>query len=144
MNYKADKMRYQFNRYAYLFILLGMALSVVALFRIITPPTIIPDFGIAMEILVNIVLLLLTFLTAERCKAYQRTWGIVSFVIAGIHVLRIFLVPTTLLTKGQITGFQFLMIVIFLIASAAFITLGGVITLIKHAILTKHLKEIGE
>lgn len=144
MNYNADKMRYQINRYAYMFILLGMALSVVALFRIITPPTVIPDFGIAIEILINIILLLVTFLTAERCKAYQKTWGIVSFVIAGIHVFRIFFVPTELLSKGQITGFQFTMIVIFLLASAAFITTGGVITLIKHSILAKHLKEIGE
>lgn len=144
MNIKADKMRYQMNNLAYMFILLGMAISVVALFRIITPKTIIPDFDIAIEILINIVLLLLTFLTAERCKYYQKKWGIVSFVIAGVHVLRILYVPKSLLALGQITSGQFAIIVLLLIVSAASLVFGGVLTIIRSNILTNHLKEIGE
>ena len=144
MNIKADKMRYQMNNLAYLFILLGMAVSVVALFRIITPKTIVPNFDTAVEILINIVLLLLTFLTAERCKYYQKKWGIVSFVIAGVHVLRILYVPKSLLALGQITPLQFTTILLLLIASAAFLIVGGVVTIIRSNILTNHLKEIGE
>lgn len=144
MNIKADKMRYQMNNLAYLFILLGMAISVVVLFRIITPKTVIPNFGIALEILINIVLLLLTFLTAERCKFYQKKWGIVSFVIAGVHLLRIFYVPKSLLTLGQITSGQFMIIVLLLAVSAGLLILGGVVTIIRSNILTNHLKEIGE
>lgn len=144
MNIKADKMRYQMNNLAYLFILLGMAVSVVALFRIITPKTIVPNFDTALEILINIVLLLLTFLTAERCKYYQKKWGIVSFVIAGVHVLRILYVPKSLLALGQITPLQFTTILLLLIASAAFLIVGGVVTIIRSNILTNHLKEIGE
>ena len=132
------------NNLAYMFILLGMAISVVALFRIITPKTIIPDFDIAIEILINIVLLLLTFLTAERCKYYQKKWGIVSFVIAGVHVLRILYVPKSLLALGQITSGQFAIIVLLLIVSAASLVFGGVLTIIRSNILTNHLKEIGE
>ncbi len=144
MNIKADKMRYQMNNLAYLFILLGMAVSVVALFRIITPKTIVPNFDTAVEILINIVLLLLTFLTAERCKCYQKKWGIVSFVIAGVHVLRILYVPKSLLALGEITPLQFTTILLLLIASAAFLIVGGVVTIIRSNILTNHLKEIGE
>lgn len=144
MNIKADKMRYQTNSLGYGLILLGMAISVVALFRIITPPTIIPNFSIAVEIVVNIILMLMTFLTAERCKFYQKSWAIVSMVIAAIHVLRIFYAPAKLLSLGQITGVQFTVIVVLLISSATLLVFGGLITLNKHHILYKHLKEIGE
>lgn len=144
MNIKADKMRYQTNGLGYGLILLGMAISVVALFRIITPPSIIPNFTIAVEIVVNIILLLVTFLAAERCKFYQKTWAMTSIVIAGIHVLRIFYAPTKLLTLGQITAGQYTIIVILLITSAALLVFGGLVTLQKHHILYKHLKEIGE
>ena len=143
MNIKADKMRYQTNSLGYGLILLGMAISVVALFRIITPPTIIPNFSIAVEI-VDIILMLMTFLTAERCKFYQKNWAIVSMVIAAIHVLRIFYAPAKLLSLGQITGVQFTVIVVLLISSATLLVFGGLITLNKHHILYKHLKEIGE
>lgn len=144
MNVKADKMRYQANKSGYALILLGMAISIVALFRIITPVTVIPDFSIALEIIVNIMLMLTTFLAAERCKFYQKTWAIVSFVIAGTHVLRIFYVPTQLLSKGQITTSQFMIIVLLLIASATSIIGGGLITWSKFHRLHQHLKEIGE
>ena len=90
MNIKADKMRYQTNSSAYSLILLGLALSVAALFAIITPSTIIPDFSTAIEILINIVLMLVTFLAAERCKFYERKWAIIVNVIAAVHILRIF------------------------------------------------------
>lgn len=144
MNTKADKMRYQTNKTGYSFILLGLAISIVALFSIITPPSIIPNLGIAVEILINIVLLLVTFLAAERCKAYSKQWAITSFVIAGIHILRIFYMPTSLVAKGQITYMEFLWIVIYLIAAAASISFGALITLRKNAILMKHLRELGE
>jgi hypothetical protein len=144
MNTKADKMRYQNNKSAYSLILLGLAISIVALFSIITPPTIVPNLGIAIEILINIVLLLVTFLAAERCKTYSRQWAITSFVIAGIHVLRIFYMPTYLLANNQITYYQFTFIVIYLIASAVSISMGALITLRKHVILMKHLRELGE
>lgn len=144
MNVKADKMRYQPNKSGYALILLGLTLSIVALFAIITPPTIRPNFRIAMEIMINIFLMLLTFLAAERCKVYSRDWAIVSIVFAGIHVLRIFWVPTFLLSRGQITGGQFSLIVFYLLATAASLVFGALITLRKHQILHKHLREMGE
>lgn len=144
MNIKADKMRYQTNGQAYGFILLGLAISVAALFAIITPPTVVPDFTTAIEILINIVLLLVTFLAAERCKFYDRKWANVVIVIAVVHVLRIFYVPTRLVANGQITALQYTMITILLLVSALFLILGGLITMRKSKILHDHLKEMGE
>jgi hypothetical protein len=144
MNIKADKMRYQTNSSAYGLILLGLCFSVAALFAIITPSTVIPDLSTAIEILINIVLMLVTFLAAERCKFYERKWAIIVNVIAAVHVLRIFYAPTKLLAKGQITFFHFTMIVVLLLSSALLLIAGGMITLKKSHVLHSHLKELGE
>ncbi len=144
MNIKADKMRYQTNSRAFGLILLGLAFSVAALFSIITPSTVVPDFTTAIEILINIILMLVTFLAAERCKFYDRKWAIIVMVIAVIHVLRIFYVPTRLVANNMITPTQFSLIVFMLLTSAALLILGGMITLKKHHMLHTHLKEMGE
>jgi len=145
MNIKADKMRYQTNKSGYALVLLGLAISVAALFRIITPNTVVPNHLTALEIVINIILLLTTFLAAERCKIYEKKWAIISMIIAGIHVLRILFVPRNLFTKGQITFVQFSWIAALLIIAAVCIALGGFITLTKYyRILHKHLRELGE
>lgn len=144
MSVKIDKMRYQTNKSAYRLILLGLSISMVAMFRIIIPVTVRPNYEIAIEILINIVLLLVTFLAAERCKIYSKSWAIASFVIAGVHVLRIFYVPRRLLERGMLTGLQFSWIAILLLATAVLIAAGGVITWIKHHQLQSHLSQVGE
>ena len=144
MNIKADKMRYQPNKGAYYLILLGLLISIVALFSMITPSTIVPNFNTVLEIMINIIIMLITFLAAERCKVYSRNWALVVIVIAGIHVLRIFWVPTQLVAKGEISRWQFTLIAIYLLATAASLIIGALITIKKNQILMKHLKEIGE
>ena len=144
MNTKADKMRYQTNKLGYRLILLGLAISVLALFSIITPSTVVSDFSTAVEILLNIVLLLITFLAAEKCKFYSLNWAISLFVIAGIHVLRIFYVPTKFLIANMLSPLQYTLIVTYLMASATLLVFAGIVTINRHAVLTKHLRELGD
>ena len=144
MNIKADKMRYQTNTSAFSLILLGLVLSVAALFSIITPSTIVPDFTTALEILINIILMLVTFLAAERCKFYDRKWAIAVIFIAAIHILRIFFVPTRLVANDMITASQYIKIILLLVGSAVALIFGAIITLRKHHVLSQHMKEMGE
>jgi hypothetical protein len=144
MNIKADKMRYQTNKSAYGFIMLGLTFSIIALFMLITPSTIVPNFGTAIEILINIVLLLVTFLAAERCKFYSRNWAIVSLSIAIIHFIRALITPISLFTLEQINFLTYSLSSAFLISASVFIAIGGKITLDRYHILSKHMKEIGE
>jgi hypothetical protein len=144
MNVKADKMRYQLNKAAYGLILLGLSLSVVAMFRIITPVSIIPNHEIAIEILINIVLLLVTFLAAERCKFYSKNWAFGSIAIGFVHLLRIFYVPTNLLQRGMLSSQQFIIIALLLVISALLIMFGGYITWVKYRMLSNHMKALGK
>lgn len=143
-NLKVDKMRYQSNRSAYSFILLALVLNVVALFMSITPNTIVSDYLTAIDILANIIIMLLTFLSAEKCKVYDAKWSIGAFIIGFIMALQFFLYPTRVHQLGQLTNIDYVVIMVLLFGAAALMFVGGFITLKKHKMLQKHLKEIGE
>jgi hypothetical protein len=143
MNVKADKMRYQLNKAGYGLILLGLSISVIAMFRIITPVTVRPNYEIAIEIMINIVLLLVTFLAAERCKFYSKNWAIGSIGIGMVHIIRIFYVPASLLRKEMLSYPQFVIIALLLVISSALIIYGGYITWVKYNILSNHKKAVG-
>jgi len=143
-NIKVDKMRYQKNNISYRLVLLGMALSVYTLFATITPKAVVPTLSTAIEILLNIILLLMTFLAAEKCRSYDKKWGIYLFIISGIHALRMFYEPLKLYRLGQLTSGQYTIIVDIIIATIALYVVAGVITIQKHNALKAHLKEIGE
>lgn len=143
-NLKVDKMRYQNNGLSYGLILLALVLSIIALFVLITPATVKPGLTTAVEIGVNILLILITFLAAEKCKNYKKEWAITAFVIAGIHILRIFLEPLSQLRSGGISGWQFTIITVLLAATAALLMIAGIDTLNKSTKLQKHIVELGE
>lgn len=141
-NIKVDKMRYQVNSLSFGLVMLSLIPSVISLFSIITPPEVVPTFTTGLEILLSILLLLLTFLGGEKAKAYQKNWGISLIIFACVHLLRIFLEPLKLYKLAQLTQAQFMWIMIEIISASALLVTAGVITIIKHNQLMKHLKEV--
>lgn len=144
VNIKVDKMRYQLNKVSYFLILLALAIQVFSLFQIITPSTVKPSLQTAIEILVNIVLLLVTFLAAEKNKIYDKKWGIAVFYIAAIHLARIFYEPMSLFNKAEISFWHFMFIIMQIIMISFLLVFAGIITIKKHNALKAHLQEIGE
>ena len=143
-NIRVDKMRYQQNKLAYWFVLLAMVNQIGSLFTTIIPRSITPTFSTAMEILINITLLLLSFLAAEKVKAYSIKWAYGLFVIAFAHLLRIFYEPLKLFRLGQITAGHYFIIIDLIVGSIILLVIAAVITMKKHRKLMSHLKELGE
>ncbi|MCF7930311.1 MAG: hypothetical protein K9L02_02250 [Acholeplasmataceae bacterium] len=141
-NIKVDKMRYQVNSLSFGLVMLSLVPSVISLFSIITPPAVVPTFSTGIEILLSILLLLLTFLGGEKAKAYQKKWGIALIGFAGMHLVRIFLEPLKLFKLAQLSQAQFIWIVIEIVLACVLLVVAGVITIIKHDQLMKHLKEV--
>jgi hypothetical protein len=143
-NIRVDKMRYQQNKLAYWFVLLAMSNQVVSLFATIIPRTIVPSFTTAIEILINITLLLLSFLAAEKVKAYNIKWAYGLLIISFCHLLRIFYEPLKLFRLGQISGGHYFLIIDLIIGSIVLLLVASFITIKKHRALMAHLKELGE
>ncbi|HAQ57355.1 MAG TPA: hypothetical protein DCR44_08235 [Acholeplasmatales bacterium] len=159
VNIKADKLRYQANSLAYSFCLLGLALGVTGLFTLITydafgagdaPTRVVPDFRIGLEIAVSIVMMLLTFLAAEKAKSYDPLWSTFGlFLLASVTLLRIAdfgtayqgithycfdrgWIPAAVQTKATVMFF----------ASALFLYAAAIVSTVRVFILHRHLKEI--
>lgn len=144
INNKVDKMRYQLNKSAYWLVLSGMVLQTISLFMIITPRTVKPSMDTAIEILVNILLLLVTFLAAEKVKAYDHRYAYGLFAIGAIHLLRAFDEPLRLLRIEQITSTQYVIITTLIVLTFVTMVVAGLVTWRKYQTLKSHLKEIGE
>ncbi len=143
-NIRVDKMRYQQNKLAYWLVLLAIVNQIVSLFATITPRTVVPSFTTAVEILINITLMLFTFLAAEKVKAYSIKWGYGLLVISFLHLLRIFYEPLKLFRLGQISWGLYFLIIDAIIGSIILLAIASYITIKKHRALMAHLKELGE
>ncbi len=153
-NIKADKLRYQTNSSAYALVMLSVAFSVVALFTLITydaygelelPYRVIPDFRIGLEIVLGIIMMLATFLAAEKIKYYSKSWAFYGlFILAGINLARIFNIPLYAFNNEWIPQTIKVRAIIELAASALLLVGAAVITIRKILILNKHLKELEE
>ncbi len=151
-NIKIDKMRYQTNSIGYLLVMLSVALSVIALFTLITYDSygegansirVVPDFRIGLEIALGIVLMLATFLAAEKVKYYNTFWSCYGlFILAGINFLRIFNIPLYAYKKGWIPTSIKTRSIIELILSAILLIIAGIISMRKVIILKNYMKEI--
>ncbi|MDR2822401.1 MAG: hypothetical protein LBV58_02480 [Acholeplasmatales bacterium] len=146
---KADKLKYQFNSFSYWLVLLSLVLTIISLFSMINNDdfiisdvtiSVIPDPLIGIEIAIGIVLMLVTFLTAEKIKAYNLKLTYFTFVLAGINIIRIFNVPLTFYTKDTpaYTTSTFITLIVELTVSSILLVLAGIISLQKINLMKKY------
>ncbi|MDD3113798.1 MAG: hypothetical protein WCR28_00970 [Candidatus Izemoplasmatales bacterium] len=151
INLKIDRMRFQTNQIGYALTLLSLAISLISLFTLITydefssgedPIRVIPDLRFGIEISLAIVLMLMTFLAAEKVRYYHPFWSIYGlFVLAGINLLRIFNIPFYAFEKGWIRESTKMVTIIEFAVSAGLLVIAGIVSLIKVLQLRQHLKE---
>ena len=102
-----EKMRYNNNSLSYILGLLGIVFSIAACF--ISLNSLNPvGFKTVIKVVLNIVVLLIGFLAAEKVKVYQKKFSYVNFALGGIAILRMFWYPLTLLINYN--GFKSMLI----------------------------------
>ena len=152
MNLKVDKMRYQTNSLGYLLVMLSLVLSIISLFTLITYDEftivgdrvrVIPDLRIGLEIGLAIVLMLMTFLAAEKVKYYSLFWsGTGLFFLGAINILRIFNIPLYAYSNQWIPDNIKTISIIEFAVSGALLLIAGIISLRKVLLLKHHMKAI--
>lgn len=150
--FHAQKMKYQKNGLSYGIVFLSMLFSLVAMFTLINYDSfgsafgsqrVVPDFRVAMEILVGIVTLLLSFLAAEKLKCYQPVWSfVIVYLLAAVDFWRMLSFPGYVcIEKGWVPlevanrGYFFFQIAGILMIAA------GLVASVKVYILRKYGKE---
>lgn len=106
------------------------------------------------SVIINLLVLLVAFLTSERIKNYDKRFSYVAFGLAAIQIIRIFIYPLTSFTKlykkgisgtVQLTdGGTFALFIAFLCLSAACFIVAGVFGYLKATKLQKFVKDVDE
>ena len=118
-----------------------------------TGETIWSQIDIGISVILTLVLLLVTFLSSEGIKGYNKKFCIPLLVIAVFQIARIFYFPLYGLKNNILTipyfwiypttsTFEFIMMVIWLCLSSACLTASAVIGYIRTVRLEKHIKAI--
>ncbi len=142
---KAELMRYRNEKLAYYLCLFGLVFDVCYLIGLYSASgvTAKDSFGkvIGIDILFNIMFMLIAFLTAEKIKTYTLNW---CFVALGLGVLQLprILLPIKLFQAAQLGTASFVLLVIFLLLSAASLIASCVLSFINSHKLDNYLKEI--
>lgn len=101
-----------------------------------------------LSVILNLVVLLVTFLTSEEVKGYNKKFCIVTFVLAAVQIVRIFIYPITTYNSQLANGYYvfdidvLLELIIFLVASAGCLIAGGVIGLLNCIRLEKFRNDL--
>jgi hypothetical protein len=140
------------NSLGYWIVLLSLVVSIVATFTLITydeftgsgdSVRVAPDLRIGLEIALAIVLMLTTFLAAEKVKFYSPFWsGIGLFGLAAINILRIFNIPFYAFDKGWIPQTIKSRTIIEFVISGSLLVIAGVVSYRKVLLLKHHMKAI--
>lgn len=100
-DFQLQKMRYMNNKISYKLGYLGIACSLAAGFialNSMSPIYFLNGFGGIIAILMNIVILLAGFLSAEKVKTYSEGYSKFMVCLGGVCILRMFWYPLSLIT----------------------------------------------
>ena len=103
------------------------------------------------SVIINLLVLLFTFLTSERLKNYDKRFAFVAMGLAVVQIVRIFIYPLMSFTKPYVVGWteryltdgvMFALFLVFLVASAACLLAAGIIGYLKASKLESFVDEV--
>lgn len=146
MNIKLDKMQYHPNLTSYYLGLASIILNIIYVFKVLSimEPTVI----VGIKILLNIVLLLITFLANEKIKYYSKYYALLMIIVGVLVLLRLLYVPiqvfngtVVLKTNMNRVKIGFYLTTILILMSFCYCT-SGIIGLNKHIRLERYKSSV--
>lgn len=152
---KVEIMRYTKNSSSFWLCMLAIVADVLYFTAAFSPimgsVSVKVGYLVAIDVILNILFMLFTFLCAEKLKVYDRVWPFIAFAFGVAQIIRIFILPAltyTSIVGGEevinqfITGGTKVQCIVSLIVSAAALFGAGFIGYVKSNQLHAYLKEI--
>lgn len=153
---ESDIMRYKKNKWAQMLALLGLVFSCLYFTLLYAQRgNTYKTIEIGVSVILTLVILLVIFLSSENVKNYRKKYSIVLLVVAAFQILRIFGYPLEGLRNQTLTsgyfGFyptseqswvEFVILTVYLCASAGCLIASAVIGWIKAVQYEKHLQKV--
>lgn len=140
---KKDRMRYEPNAISSQLALLGVIANVVFFISLYgINSDFMYDALIAISIVYNLAFMLVTILSSQAVKAYNRNYSIALIVIGLLQIVRIFIMPQRCFINEVATNSGYLVMVVSLAVSAAFLFASGIVGIIKSIEYKNYMASI--
>ena len=137
-----EKMKYKKDKSSANLAIIGLALNVVYfLIMYKNNNNYYFDLMIGISVLYNLVFMLTAFLTSEKLKAYDKTFGIVAIIIGVLQLVRIFNYPLDAYEATFLAKKSFILCVTCLSLSGISLIAAGICSCIKTTVLQQFLAE---
>ena len=138
-----ERMRYKDDTLAANMCLLAIVFDVAHFIILYSSTSIVPDYQMGIDIIINILFLLIAFLASEEAKVYSRKWAFVIMGVAVVQAARMFWLPLAYHGLGQLEGAGYLAACLSILVSAVFMLAGGIICYVNASALQKYLDKLG-
>lgn len=129
---RPERLFYQTNKQSYNLILIYILLNILYIILYLNHMNV--DIWVSYVSIVNIIILLISFLVAARIKVYDRKFQYVPIIFGIIQVFRLFTIPKEIVGKIKI------ILLIILIISAICCFMSSYIAIIKNNLRKKGAK----
>ncbi len=137
MKRNPNRMKYQTDKLSATLCILSIIANVVYFVSIYTNRSIAPDWVTGADVLMNIIFMMLVFLSSEKLKLYTKKWNIYVALLGVVQVVRIFWLPSHYKTLEMLFGGKYILAITSLIFSAVFLFAAGLNSAINIKLLSK-------
>ncbi len=152
---RLDRMRYTKNTLSSGFALLGILFNVFFFVSILRSDvgTYYYTWLTGVSIIYNLVFMLTVFLCSEGVKNYKISYAVIMIVVGTIQIIRIFIIPAkaaaTVMEVNKVERAvmlpdQHARVIAFLLISAFFLIVGGIMGIIRSTTLHAYEKSLEE
>ncbi len=141
LNPNPDILRYKTNKVSFNLIMIALVVNCLAFLDYYGRKNVKPDIWLGLDVIINILMLLAFFVTAEETKAYRKLFGGVSIGLAVIQIARIFFIPLKY-SNALIEYGSFIYIVILYVLSALLLVGAGLVCLFRSNVLYSYLDSL--
>ena len=137
MNRSAERMQYQSDKLSYWLCILSIICNAVYFVGLYTNRAIAPDVTIGADILLNIVFMMIVFLSSEKLKGYEKKWNGYIIIVGAVQVLRIFWVPMHFNRLEMLIEGRYTLAIVSLVVSGILLLVAGINSTINIRILSR-------
>lgn len=135
MKRNPERMKYRPDKASYWLCIISIILNMVYFVSIYTNRSIVPDVTIGADVLINIIFMMIVFLTSEKLKAYAKKWNVYIVIVGFIQMSRIFWLPVHFNQLEMLVGAKYILAIVCLITSGILLLLAGINSLANGRIL---------
>lgn len=137
------RMKYQKDTRSSMLCILSLLFNVYYFISVFRSGDITPDVIMGLDVVVNIVFMMLVFLTSEKLKAYTPKWNRIAAALGVFEALRVFILPLHYHKLGMLTGGLYTGAVATLLLSAFCLIGAGINATINGRMLRGEVKASG-